>query len=365
MAPKQLRHVDAGADLALRQQLAEIKRVPLEQVGRIRMTPEKMPSLVDVGVALTGKAARHVADDLTAIMHKHPEVSEKVGHFRFGGQGQRSTPIPKDLAALVEIIFLLPGRAAAQVRQAAAQIFVRYLGGDLSLVREVEHLHHVQTFLRENAPEHPLRAFGEAVEAECPDLAAKRKAVALLELEVRENELKARVEASKAQVEASKAQVEASKAQVEQAHGETKKARVDTFVYCHEAARRLGVEPDDRTRLQLRDLVQSVAFPAEALPKKELCARAFLLSKKGDVGLEISFGRLVAALKREHLRGAGLSEELPTKTIYANGQAVQAKLYFEEDRPFFETAWERIGGAHQVARRERRVRPYSATRGGQ
>ena len=43
---------------ALRQQLAEIKKVSLEEVGRIRMTPEKMPSLVDVGVILTGKASR-------------------------------------------------------------------------------------------------------------------------------------------------------------------------------------------------------------------------------------------------------------------------------------------------------------------
>jgi hypothetical protein len=44
MAPKQSRH-DGGADLALRQQLAEIKKVSLEEVGRIRMTPEKMLSL--------------------------------------------------------------------------------------------------------------------------------------------------------------------------------------------------------------------------------------------------------------------------------------------------------------------------------
>ena len=163
MAPKQSRH-DGGADLWLRQQLAEIKQVPLEQVGRIRMTPEKLPSLVDVGVILTGKAPRHVADDLAAIMRKHPDLSEKVGQIKFGGRGNHNTPVPKDLAGLIEIIFLLPGRAAAQVRRAAAQVFVRYLGGDLSLIGEVEHLNHVQSFLRENAPDHPLRHFGEAVE---------------------------------------------------------------------------------------------------------------------------------------------------------------------------------------------------------
>jgi hypothetical protein len=67
--------------------------------------------------------------------------------------------------------------------------------------------------------------------------------------------------------------------------------------------------------------------------------RAFLLSKKANIGLcEIKFGKAVATLKRESLRRAGLSAELPTKTIYANGQAVKAKLYFEEDLPLFEKA---------------------------
>ena len=122
--------------------------------------------------------------------------------------------------------------------------------------------------------------------------------------------------------------------------------RVETFVACHEAARRLGLEPDDRTRLQLRDMVQSTAIPSatsEALPRAELCVRAFLLKKKADFALhQVRFGKAVASLKRVQLKEAGLPEELPTKTVYANGQAVQAKLYFEEDLPLFEKAWESI-----------------------
>ena len=164
MAPKQSRH-DGSADLWLRQQLAEIKRVPLEQVGRIRMTPEKVPSLVDVGVILTGKDARHTSRDIQVLVERYPDLAQKVGQVSFGGRGgNRDSLVPKDLAALIEIIFLLPGRAAAQVRRAAAQIFVRYLGGDLSLIGEVEHLNHVQSIFRENDPEHPLRTFGAAVE---------------------------------------------------------------------------------------------------------------------------------------------------------------------------------------------------------
>ena len=162
MAPKR---ADLGCDLELRQQLAELKGIPLEQVGRVRMTPEKLPSLVDVGVILTGKTSSNVARDLQVIFEKHNELTQKVSQIKFGGRGNRESPVPKDLPALIEIIFLLPGRAAAQVRQAAAQLFVRFLGGDLSLIAEVERFNHVQSFLRENAPEHPARAFGEAVES--------------------------------------------------------------------------------------------------------------------------------------------------------------------------------------------------------
>ena len=120
------------------------------------------------------------------------------------------------------------------------------------------------------------------------------------------------------------------------------------------------MEPDDRTRLQLRDMVQSMAIPLETLPRKEICVRAFPLSKKANISLlEIKFGKTVAALKRAQLRDSGLSDELPTKMIYANGQAVQGKLYFEEDLPLFEEAWEAVKDMPVPStRRPRGVRRY-------
>jgi hypothetical protein len=39
----------------LRRQLVEIKHMTLNEVGRIRMTAQKLPPLVDIGVILTGK----------------------------------------------------------------------------------------------------------------------------------------------------------------------------------------------------------------------------------------------------------------------------------------------------------------------
>jgi len=94
--------------------------------------------------------------------------------------------------------------------------------------------------------------------------------------------------------------------------------------------------------------------------KKEICVRAFLLSKQANISLpEIKFGKTVAALKRAQLRDSGLPDELPTKTIYANGQVVQAKLYFEEDLPLFEEAWETVKDTPVPStRRPRGMRRY-------
>ena len=180
MAPKRN---GGDVDLALRQQLAEMKRVPLEQVGHIRMTPDKLPSLVDVTGILCDKNSNDSAEVVRTIVNRH-DLKDKLLQVKFGGRGgHRESLVPKDLAALIEIIFLLPGRAAAQVRRVAAQIFVRYLGGDLTLIQEVEHLRHVQNFLRETAPEHPMRAFGEAVEnSKIHELKRKREEAKIAEV---------------------------------------------------------------------------------------------------------------------------------------------------------------------------------------
>ena len=60
---------------------------------------------------------------------------------------------------------LLPGKQAARLRRQAAELLVRYLGGDLSLVEEVCRLRGFQDQVATRAPEDPRRLFGEAVEA--------------------------------------------------------------------------------------------------------------------------------------------------------------------------------------------------------
>jgi len=55
---------------------------------------------------------------------------------------------------------ILPGRAAAIARQSAANVVVRYLGGDVTLVREIMANRNMQAQLE---PEHPATIFGQSV----------------------------------------------------------------------------------------------------------------------------------------------------------------------------------------------------------
>jgi hypothetical protein len=54
---------------------------------------------------------------------------------------------------------------AAQSRRQAAQLMIRYLGGDLSLIEEIEGNRQLQERLATEDPTNPLRIFGVAVEA--------------------------------------------------------------------------------------------------------------------------------------------------------------------------------------------------------
>ena len=119
------------------------------------------------------------AEVLQRLKEAYPEVGQDLSNFRFAGRGQRDTPVA-DSRGIVEIIMVIPGRAAARVRKAAADVMVRYLGGNPSLVEEVAANRLRQEDMDEDDP---ARLFGQAVESEA--LKRKREEVAMIELDGR------------------------------------------------------------------------------------------------------------------------------------------------------------------------------------
>lgn len=144
-----------------RDYLFNLTTVTDDSVQQIRKTDESPPrvSIYDVLGLITGYAPNNCVNLWQRLGRYYPEVTALSSTFKFSGRGQNFTPVT-DAEGIVTIIMLLHGRAAASARQSAANVFVRYLGGDLSLVQEVMQNHEIQANIE---PDHPAAIFGQSV----------------------------------------------------------------------------------------------------------------------------------------------------------------------------------------------------------
>ncbi len=149
----------------IRQQLATLLGKEATEIANIRRTsgtPLRI-SVVDVVAAIAEQTGANAGHYFERLQNSHPEVCTSCTNFKFPGRGQKHTPVT-DARGIVEIIMVLPGRYAARVRQQAAELLVRYLGGDPMLVDEVCRMRGFQEGLAALRPDDPRRVFGEAVE---------------------------------------------------------------------------------------------------------------------------------------------------------------------------------------------------------
>ena len=160
-------------------------------VQQIRKTAEDPPRIAvyDVLQLVTGCSANNCNPMFLRLVQNFPEVLTKCVNFKFSGRGQKETPVT-DARGIVDIIMMLPGKAASAVRRQAANVLVRYLGGDPTLVQEIAANRFAQEELSETDPNHSLRFFGQKIESEA--IKRKREELTLLELDGRAK--KARVE---------------------------------------------------------------------------------------------------------------------------------------------------------------------------
>ena len=229
-------------------------------VRQIRKTAEDPPraSVVDTIVVITGHSPANSNHTWQRLSQSYPDVCQSVTNFKFSGQGQRPTPVA-DARTMVEIVMVLPGRTAAMHRRKAADILVRYLGGDPSLVQEVAANRLRQEELDDDDP---ARLFGQTVESEA--LRRKREEVALVELEGR----------------AKRARVRAA-------------TDVARLTLC--ALQDLGLPVSDRDKMLAKDMITTAAFtPAQGqlgtAEDKDVCLQQFC-AERGKPGWHISLGK--------------------------------------------------------------------------
>jgi hypothetical protein len=272
-----------------------------DSVGSIRKTLEDPPrvSVYDVLQLVTGCGSNNCSIVYQRLSDSYPEVLTKCSNFKFTGRGQRDTPVI-DAAGIIEIIMILPGKAAAKVRRSAADVMVRYLGGDPSLVSEIATNRLRQEDLEEDDP---ARLFGQSVESE--NLKRKREEVEMVELE-----------------------------------GRLKKSRVQTasdvvrITLTTLTDMNLGIS--DRDKMLCKDIMTTAAF-ANMQPGssnvRDICLQQFCM-ENGKAGKHISLGK--QAKKRFLADNPGFQFE--KKDIFCNGQMIQANRWTEVMRPYLEEA---------------------------
>jgi hypothetical protein len=153
---------DSSPSIVTPTQLASIFQVSKEKITKMRKK-DTLYSLIDIAMMVTGMPVTNAAEQIRRVRERFNEVDAKCVNLKFPGRGQRDTPVG-DIYTVVELIMLLPGKRAGMIRSEASRLFVKFHGGDLSLVDEVIEKRENQDTLRLEAPAHPARAFGEAVE---------------------------------------------------------------------------------------------------------------------------------------------------------------------------------------------------------
>ena len=115
-----------------------IAATDLTQGIRVDQATQK-GSVYDVISIITDKGNTHVTQTFSRITKSRDEFNTKCVKLKINGKG-KATPVA-DATTLVEIAWMCPGKAAMQFRRQAAEKVCRMLGGDLSLVDEIQRRH--------------------------------------------------------------------------------------------------------------------------------------------------------------------------------------------------------------------------------
>ena len=275
-------------------------------VQQIRKTAEDPPRIAvyDVLQLVTGCSAQHSTQVYQRLAQNFPDVLTECVNFKFSGRGQRETPVT-DARGIVDIIMVLPGKAAATVRRQAADVLVRYLGGDPALVEEIAANRFAQEELSKTDPSNCFRIFGQTIESEA--IKRKREELTLLELDGR----------------AKKARVEIASSVVKTTLG---------------SLTDLGLPISDRDKMLAKDIITNAAFTPDTCNKEnnadsDICLQRFC-AENGKAGKHVTLGKRAKQLYLSDYPNF----TFPKKTVFANCQMIEANRWTESMKKYLEEA---------------------------
>jgi len=112
----------------------------------IRIAQNKYISVFDI-IQIAGGVTKNSVHNTWKRIKEHysEEVLTMCQDLKFHGSGQRETPCV-NVQGLIKLLMWIPGERARKFRDLSADVMVRYLGGDLTLVNDVKKINtlHVQ-----------------------------------------------------------------------------------------------------------------------------------------------------------------------------------------------------------------------------
>ena len=154
-------------------ELSRLFQTDPESISRIRCK-DNLFSLLDIAhLTMMSKTVSDTRQAISRIRKQHPDFAAKCHELRF--PGQRGAPsLVGTVYVVIEMMMLLPGKRASNVRAEASRALVHILGGNLELAEQIIQNRETQDELRTEAPGLPARVFGDVVEQEVGDTPTQR-----------------------------------------------------------------------------------------------------------------------------------------------------------------------------------------------
>jgi hypothetical protein len=168
--PEATEHVSFVDDF--RTDLAHLLRKEPTTIGRVRKVEGSPPkySLVDIVIAITGFQSEHANRSITYVTRADKDVIHLMDVISLPdstGVRKQLTPVA-DIQTVLRIIIQLPCRNLGPLKREICEVFSRFMGGDLSLIPELQANHARQQTLLNTGSQAPEAAFGEYVRATRP-----------------------------------------------------------------------------------------------------------------------------------------------------------------------------------------------------
>ena len=288
---------------------------------------------------------------LSRLLVTSPELQNNITRLKINNRGNE-TPVA-DAKTLIEIIWLLPGKKAREFRHKSSEKVCRLLGGDLSLVSEIEARH---TSLQSTEEGRATQAFllngreEEAVET----FQGMPPAFKYIDSKDRGDMAKRLIEQ-----------------QLQESTVALKRQRVDNLINSYRSLQDIGVHLDGRTLIELRDsvtilsrqdvvindavavatpLLQDSSTPTHELDAAQRGKETGIVVVSSKIGVRVpqhlsgKVGKLMRQLYIKKYALPGNWNAFVKRQTLFNGRPVLENCHFERDEDIIEHAIREVMG---------------------